>query len=151
MANSRLIWLVFLTILLVGCSATQPSLPQEEQAAEEQIESQDAAQEPIPDDSAPDLMQEKETAAEEQAQAETFRVSIKSFKFATADINVNIGDTVVWTNEDSAAHTVESTDGTLESDELSKGDTYKFTFTKAGKYSYICGIHPSMKGSVTVQ
>ena len=78
-------------------------------------------------------------------------VSIKGFKFAPADVNIKVGEKVVWTNEDSAPHTVESPDGTLKSDELSKGDTYKFTFTKAGKYDYKCGIHPSMHGSVTVQ
>ena len=78
-------------------------------------------------------------------------VSINGFKFVPADINVKVGDTVVWTNEDSAPHTVESSDDTLKSDELSKGDTYKHTFTKVGKYDYICGIHRSMHGSVTVQ
>ena len=147
MVNAKLIFLAVLTILLVGCSASQPSLPQDNQAAEP---TEDAAP-AVPADSAPDSVQEKETVAEQTQAAETLHVSIKSFKFLPADINVNIGDTVVWTNEDSAAHTVESNDGTLESDELSKGDTYRFTFTKAGKYSYICGIHPSMKGSVTVQ
>jgi len=79
------------------------------------------------------------------------RVSIKDFKFAPADVTVKVGDSVEWTNEDSAQHTVESSDGTLKSDELSKGDTYKFTFEKTGKYNYICGIHKSMHGSVTVQ
>ena len=78
-------------------------------------------------------------------------VVIKGFKFVPADLNVKVGDTIVWTNEDSAPHTVESSDGVLKSDELSKGDTYKYTFTKAEKYNYICGIHPYMKGTVTVQ
>ena len=78
-------------------------------------------------------------------------VSIKDFKFVPADVNIKVGDTVVWTNEDSVAHTVESSDGTLKSDELSQGDNYKHTFTQAGAYNYKCGIHPSMKGSVTVQ
>ncbi|MBI2658257.1 cupredoxin family copper-binding protein [Candidatus Woesearchaeota archaeon] len=89
-------------------------------------------------------------AAPEQT-AKTVQVSIKSFKFTPADVAVNVGDIVVWTNEDSAPHTVESSDGTLRSDELSKGDSFSFKFTKAGKYNYICGIHPGMKGSVTVQ
>mgnify|MGYP001604578443 CR=1 FL=1 len=78
-------------------------------------------------------------------------VSIKDFKFVPSEASIKVGDTVVWTNDDNAAHTVESTDRTLKSDELSHGDTYKHTFTKAGTYNYICGIHPSMKGSVTVQ
>lgn len=78
-------------------------------------------------------------------------VAIRGFKFVPAEVNIKAGETVVWTNEDSAPHTVESSDGTLKSDELSKGDTYSYTFAKSGKYDYICGIHPSMKGAVTVQ
>ena len=78
-------------------------------------------------------------------------VAIRGFKFVPAEVNIKAGETVVWTNEDSTPHTVESSDGTLKSDQLSKGDTYKFTFTKAGKYDYNCGIHKSMHGSVTVQ
>ena len=78
-------------------------------------------------------------------------VAIKGFKFVPAEVNIQVGESIVWTNEDSAPHTVESSDGVLMSDELSKGDTYKYTFTKAGKHDYICGIHPSMHGSVAVQ
>ena len=78
-------------------------------------------------------------------------VAIRDFKFVPAEANIKVGETVVWTNEDTTPHTVESSDGTLKSDELSKGDTYKFTFTKSGKYDYNCGIHKSMHGSVTVQ
>ena len=78
-------------------------------------------------------------------------VSIKGFKFVPAEVNIKAGETVVWTNEDSAPHTVESSDGTLKSDELSNGDTYTHTFTNPGRYDYNCGIHKSMHGSVTVQ
>ena len=86
-----------------------------------------------------------------QSSGKIFSVSIKDFKFAPAEVNIKVGETVVWTNEDSVPHTVESSDKTLKSDELSKGDTYIYTFAKAGKYDYKCGIHPSMHGSVTVQ
>ena len=78
-------------------------------------------------------------------------VNIKDFKFVPADITVKVGDTVKWTNEDSAAHTVESSDKVLKSDELSQGDTFSYTFTNAGKHDYVCGIHKSMHGSVTVR
>ncbi len=78
-------------------------------------------------------------------------VAIRGFKFVPAEVNIKVGETIVWTNEDSAPHTVESLDDILKSDELSKGDTFSYTFTKPGKHEYICGIHPYMKGSVTVQ
>ena len=81
----------------------------------------------------------------------TTQVLISGFQFIPAGITINVGDTVVWTNKDSAQHTVESSDNTFKSGVLSNGDTYSFTFTNAGSHNYICGIHPSMHGSVTVQ
>jgi hypothetical protein len=33
---------------------------------------------------------------------------------------------------------------------LSQGQTWSYTFSKAGTYSYICSIHPNMTGSITV-
>ena len=138
MFMGKLIFILsILIIFAVACSTSEPaqsSLPPEpEKPAQTQA---------TPQPSQP---------AQPVQAAKTIQVSIKSFKFTPADITINVGDTVVWTNEDSAPHTVESSDGTLRSDELSKGDTYSYKFTKAGKYDYICGIHPSMKGSVMVQ
>lgn len=116
--------LAFLMIFIVACTSYQPTQPE----------------------------QKTEKAMEKAAgSGNIVSVAIKGFKFVPADINVKVGDTIVWTNEDSAPHTIESSDGVLRSDELSKGDTYEYKFTKAGKHDYICGIHPSMHGSVTVQ
>src|SRR3989338_4083975 len=50
-----------------------------------------------------------------------------------------------------ATHTVETSDGTLKSGELVTGAAFQHTFTKAGKYEYVCGLHSNMHGSVTVQ
>lgn len=123
MSDSR-IMICILVILMFFAAACASSQPQQEQKTE---------------------------APMEKATGNIINVAIKGFKFAPADVNVKVGDTVVWTNEDTASHTVESADGILKSDELSKGDSYSYKFTKAGKYDYICGIHPSMKGSITVQ
>ena len=79
-------------------------------------------------------------------------VRIQNFAFTNADISVRVGDTVEWTNNDSAAHTVNSTNGgPLNSGSLAAGGTYSYTFTAAGTYPYKCNFHPSMLGTVTVQ
>jgi len=76
---------------------------------------------------------------------------------ATGDIEISIGDTVVWKNGDGAKHTI--TSGTVETgpdgifggtDFLVPGEFYTFTFDKKGVYPYYCIIHPWMIGSVTV-
>jgi len=76
---------------------------------------------------------------------------------ATGDIEISVGDTIVWKNGDKAKHTI--TSGTVEegpdgifggTDFLAPGAFYKFTFTEKGKYPYFCLIHPWMIGVVTV-
>lgn len=71
--------------------------------------------------------------------------------FTPADISVKVGDTVTWSFQDEqASHTATADDGSFDSSTLAKGQTYQFKFTKAGKFTYKCNLHPQMKGTVTV-
>jgi len=76
-------------------------------------------------------------------------ISIKGFAFSPAELTINKGDTVTWTNEDSATHTVVG--GVLHSQDLANGQAFSFTFTEIGTYDYICTHHPSMKGKIIVK
>ncbi len=78
-------------------------------------------------------------------------VMIEGFKFTPATITVPKGTAVVWTNKDSATHTTSALDGTWDSENLGRGDTFTFTFSEAGTFDYQCDIHPRMKGTVVVQ
>lgn len=79
-------------------------------------------------------------------------VEIKGFAFSPATLTVKIGDSVTWTNMDSAPHTVTSDSGSeLDSPTLSKGEIYSHTFNSAGTYNYYCTLHPSMKGKIIVE
>jgi plastocyanin len=81
-------------------------------------------------------------------------ITIKNFAFSPASLTVKSGTTVTWTNQDSVPHIVASDTGSpaaFTSDSLSTGDSYTFTFTQAGEYTYHCSIHPSMKGTIVVQ
>ncbi len=87
------------------------------------------------------------------ARAATINVSIVDFAFQAKNINVQIGDTVVWTNNGGVDHTVTSDGGggPLDSPTLAPSGTYSFTFVTDGTYNYHCAFHPAaMKGSVTV-
>lgn len=90
---------------------------------------------------------EKESKASGGAQ-----VTMKDIKFDPAGVTVKKGDTVTWTNEDTVGHDVTG-DGFKSgpSGGLGNGDTYKHTFDKAGKFDYVCTVHPGMEGSVTVK
>jgi plastocyanin len=76
--------------------------------------------------------------------------------FDPAQIPVKVGTTVVWTNKDSAAHTVTSGNpsagpsGTFDSGLIKSGNTFQYKFSSAGATEYFCTIHPWMTGKVTV-
>jgi len=76
-------------------------------------------------------------------------VAIKDFAFLPPALTVKTGATVVWTNGDSAWHTVKSS--LFESPRLAKGQSFQYIFNQAGTYNYICGLHPSMSGQIIVQ
>ena len=71
-------------------------------------------------------------------------------------ITISIGDTVIWNNPDSAAHTVTSGnisdghDGMFDSGLFMSGSTFEFAFDKSGTYDYFCMVHPWMTGIINV-
>lgn len=91
--------------------------------------------------------------ANNQAQAAASQnVQIKGFDFSPSTITIKKGDTITWTNADSASHTITSDSGSeLSSSTLSNGAKYSHTFNTAGTFSYHCSFHPSMKATVIVQ
>lgn len=80
-------------------------------------------------------------------------VTIKGFEFGPAELAAAAGTEVTWTNDDGATHTVTAKEGPdgFESDDLSSGDTFSFTFEEPGTYDYYCSIHPTMTASVSVE
>jgi plastocyanin len=65
-------------------------------------------------------------------------------------VEVKVGETVTWINDDSVIHTATSTDGTFDSGIMRKGQSFSYTFDTAGEYPYYCTLHPNMVGTVVV-
>lgn len=138
--NKTILAVVIVAVVLVGGyfilrGAYQPtqSVPQtsNQQTAPQPINQQSALQVPV-------------------ATPTTHNVSIQNFAFSQKSINVKKGDTVVWTNNDSAPHTVTGGNAGPASGTLNNGGTYSFTFNNTGMFDYHCAIHPSMTGNVVV-
>jgi plastocyanin len=78
-------------------------------------------------------------------------VEIVDFSFDPADLTVDVGATVTWTNEDPTTHSVVGAGGAFASPDIAPGTNFSTTFDQAGTFEYVCGIHPSMTGTVTVE
>jgi len=80
------------------------------------------------------------------------QVRLENIAFSPANIIVDAGTTVTWTNYDSAGHTVTSDDGDdLKSPLVGQNGTFSRTFDVPGEYYYHCEPHPWMEGLVTVR
>jgi plastocyanin len=78
-------------------------------------------------------------------------VAIAGFQFGPAALKVTAGQQVTWTNADDTPHqvTLVGADG-RRSDVMLKGQSATMQFDAAGNIAYICGLHPSMKGTIEV-
>ncbi len=76
--------------------------------------------------------------------------------FVPETVSISSGSTVVWNNDDTAAHTVTSggptggPDGIFDSSLLMASASFEVTFDNAGSYDYFCMVHPWMTGTVNV-
>ncbi len=80
-------------------------------------------------------------------------VEIKDMAYQPANITVKKGTAVTWTNKDGIRHDVtpdEESDAFRGSELVAKDESYSFTFNTPGTYSYHCGPHPQMTGTITV-
>ncbi len=97
------------------------------------------------------VQQVKEVKVVEPLEPRVHKVKIESFAFVPAELTVNVGDTVVWTNEDRVVHTATALDGSFSTGRIGNDQSREVSFTNAGEYAYNCNIHPSMKGLIVVQ
>ena len=84
-------------------------------------------------------------------------VWIQNISFIPDTLNIPVGTTVTWINQDSTAHTVTSKDTVnseilFDSGSIPGHDTFNYTFNNSGIYHYYCKNHPRlMNGVVIVQ
>ncbi len=76
---------------------------------------------------------------------------MKSMLFKPAEVNINVGDTVSFVNDDDVPHTVTAENKSFDSGNIAAHATWTHTFTKKGTYSYVCVYRlPEMKGRLIV-
>ena len=77
--------------------------------------------------------------------------------YIPATLNISAGTTVIWENNDAAAHLATSgtpdggPDGVFDSGMIMGGATYEYEFSETGEFVYYCLVHPWMVGTVIVE
>lgn len=92
------------------------------------------------------------------AQGREVKVIMQNRIYEPKSITVTVGTKVTWINQDAYGHNIVSgTRGAADagslfkSDNINQGDSFSYTFTKAGTYPYFCSVHPGMDGTIIVK
>jgi plastocyanin len=81
-----------------------------------------------------------------------YTVDISDFKFGPAELTVEAGSTVTFTNRDSVQHNAVAVDGSFKIPLLSENESATITLSTPGEYDYYCEPHKSfMKGKIIVK
>jgi plastocyanin len=120
----RFLPLAVITMAIAGCGSTEPSTKPSAAA----------------------------TATATASPSAPAAVQIKDFEYAPATLKVKAGTPVTWRNRDATNHTVTFSGGGAPRsiDNLAERARATRTFTRAGKFAYVCGFHPNMHGRVVV-
>jgi len=87
---------------------------------------------------------------ERAGRADGNAVAIAGFAYEPQELTVAAGESVTWTNDDEAGHTVTHEGDAFGSDTLARGGTFEHRFDRPGRYRYLCALHPEMRGTVVV-
>ena len=78
------------------------------------------------------------------------RVIIEGTAYQPAALTIKRGDTVEWINKDPFPHTVTAA-SVFDSGNIAAGQSWRYTAKTVGEYSYVCLLHPNMKGVLEVR
>ena len=84
------------------------------------------------------------------AEAPTRTIAMPAKLFAPERLDVLVGTTVTWKNDDSVNHTATAENDAFASGYIPPGGSFSFSFTQQGKYEFRCTIHRQMRGEVDV-
>jgi len=83
--------------------------------------------------------------------ANATRAEMKTMVFGPNRIEIPVGGSITWTNNDPLVHTITADDGSWDSGPIEPGKTWTHTFTQAGEYAFHCTPHPFMKAVIVVR
>lgn len=91
----------------------------------------------------------QQTGGPAKTSGNTVSIRIENYAFNPATVTISKGATMVWTNQDQVGHSIEAPGFTSEP--LGQGASLSTTWNTPGRYTYNCGIHSAMEGTVIVQ
>lgn len=86
-----------------------------------------------------------------EASPTTYTVVIEQMRFNPPALTVRPGDRVTWVNKDLFPHTVSANSKAFDSRNIAPNASWTYVARQPGNYPYLCGLHPTMGGTLTVR
>ena len=122
---------LLITVLVSACASTAPAATTAAPAT-----TAPASTTPGPSSAAPTIANASPTIA-----SGTVTIEMAEHFYSPSLITVKVGTTVVWKVVGIQSHDVHARDGSFNSPLMAPGNTFAYTFTKAGKFPYYCAPH----------
>jgi plastocyanin len=81
----------------------------------------------------------------------THTIMIENVKFNPETLIVRRGDHIVWVNKDLFPHTATAGNRSFDSGPIAAGASWSYVVKAAGQVDYVCTLHPTMKGHVSIR
>jgi len=89
-------------------------------------------------------------AADAASEPKHHKVVIKSFAYVPANLDVNPGDKITWSNEDIVPHTATAVDESWDTGSIANGESRTLTAKEGMSADYFCRFHPSMLAKISL-
>lgn len=77
-------------------------------------------------------------------------VYIEGMQFSPAELQVRLGDTITWINNDFIPHTATAIDKSWDSKNLAKGEEFSLIVSDNTVLDYYCFYHPNMTAKIEI-
>ena len=81
----------------------------------------------------------------------THTVIVEAMRFMPQTLTVQRGDRVVWVNKDLFPHTATATAGSFDSGSIAANTSWAYVARDPGRHAYLCSLHTTMTGELTIQ
>ena len=83
-------------------------------------------------------------------ESKTDTIVIDNSAYVPSIVNVSVGTTITWVNQNRKPQDVISDALVFDSGTLVNGQSFNYTFNQTGIYHYYSSINPNMKGTIVV-
>ena len=73
------------------------------------------------------------------------------YVFEQTSVTIKAGDSVTWVNKGLESHSVTADSHEFDSKDFDAGQSWSYTFSTPGTFTYYCDPHPWMVGTVIVE